>query len=184
MFFFDTYFCKIVRYDLINTFFCQNITKIPTLKKIVLNFGYKKSNFKPLITSLLALEFISHKKGTVTKSKHINVLLKVKKGHPVGCKFVLKKNAMNSFFIKLKTSTFLNTKQSHQIFQCQQNAGLTNSISFQIKNPLLFTELENQFQFFKDVPQLDITLLTDSKSQKQLFYLLKSVKLFCNPDNL
>ena len=177
MFFFETYLFKTVRCDLVNTFFCQNITKIPKLKKIILNFGYQKSNFRSLITSLLALEFISYKKGIVTKSKHINVFLKIKKGNPVGCKLILKKTAMNFFFIKLKTSISPSVKQS-QIYQHQQKVGLRNSISFQIKNPLLFTELENQFQFIKDVPQLDITLLTDSESQKELLYLLKSIKLF------
>ena len=111
MFFFETYLRRIVDYDLVNTFFCQNLTKIPKLKKIVLNFGYQKPNFKSLITSLLALEFLSHRKGTITKSKHINVFLKIKKGNPVGCKLVLKKNAMYSFFVKLKTSTSPNVKQ-------------------------------------------------------------------------
>mgnify|MGYP001026044553 FL=1 len=177
MFFFEVYFHDIVKYDLINTFFCQNIAKIPKLKKIILNFGYQKSNFKYLITSLLALEFVSSKKGKITKSKHINVFLKIKKGNPVGCKVVLKKSAMNFFYIKLKTSIFPKTKQSKTL-QGPQDLNLVKSVSFQIKNPLLFTELENQFQFFKDVPQLDVTLLTSSNSQKELFFLLKSVKFF------
>ena len=51
-------------------------------------------------------------------------------------------------------------------------------LSLQIKNPLLFTELENQFQFFKSIPRLDITLFTNSDSQKEFFFLLKSIK-FC-----
>ena len=61
------------------------------LKKIVLNFGYQKSNLKYLISGLLALEFISSKKGKITKSRHLNLFLKIKKGDPVGCKIVLKK---------------------------------------------------------------------------------------------
>ena len=84
---------------------------------------------------------------------------------------------MNFFYIKLKTSLFPKTKQSKTL-QGPQDLNLVKSVSFQIKNPLLFTELENQFQFFKDVPQLDVTLLTSSNSQKELFFLLKSVKFF------
>jgi len=149
--------------------------EIPKLKRITLNFGYQKSNFKYLVSSLLALEFISSKKGEITISKHLNVFLKIKKGNPVGCKIILRKNTMYFFYIKLMTSIFSKVKQS-QTDRFQLNPKTTKSISFQAKNPLLFTELENQFQFFKNIPRLDITLLTTSTSQKELFFLLKSIK--------
>ena len=111
MYFFETYTYKIIKYDLINTFFCQSLVQIPNLKKIILNFGYQKSNIKYLISSILALEFISSKKGRITKSKRINLFLKIKKGNPVGCTIVLKKNAMHFFYIKLKTLIFPKIKQ-------------------------------------------------------------------------
>ena len=53
---------------------------------------------------------------------------------------------------------------------------MIKSVSFQIKNSLLFAELENQFQFFKNIPRLDITLVTNTSSQKELYFLLKSIK--------
>jgi large subunit ribosomal protein L5 len=177
MFFFKTYFSKVIKYDLINTFFYRNLIEIPKLRKITLNFGYQKSNFKYLVSSLLALEFISSKKGRMTKSKHLNVFLKIKKGNPVGCKIVLKKSTMYFFYLKLITSIFSKVKQS-KTSRFQWDLKLIKSISFQLKSPLLFAELENQFQFFKDIPRLDITLLTNSKSQKELFFLLKSIKFF------
>ena len=177
MFFFQTYFHQIIKYDLINTFFYPSLLEIPKLKKIILNFGYRKSNLKYLVSGLLALEFISYKKGKITKSKHLNVFLKIKKGNPVGCKVVLRKSTMHFFYLKLLTSIFSKTKQS-QTSHLQWNLGLVKSVSFRLKNPLFFAELENQFQFFKDIPQLDITLLTNSQSQKELVFLLKSIKLF------
>lgn len=103
MYFFEAYVFKITKHDLINTFSYQNLTQIPTLKKITLNFGYQKSNIKYLIFSILALEFISFKKGKITKSKHINLFLKIKKGNPVGCVVVLKKSAMHLFYVRMKT---------------------------------------------------------------------------------
>ena len=177
MFFFETYLSKVIKYDFINTFFYQDVKKIVKLKKIILNFGYQKSNFKDLVSGLLALEFISFQKGQITKSKNLNVFLKIKKGNPVGCKIVLTKSLMHFFYLKLLTSILSKTKHS-QIFRCKWNLNLIKSISFRIKNPLLFIELENQFQFFKNIPQLDITLLTDSQSQKELVFLLKSIKFF------
>lgn len=174
---FETYIYKTVNCDLINTFFCRNIIQIPKLQKIILNFGYQKSNIKYLLPSLLALEFIAFKKGKITKSKRLNIFLKIKKGNPVGCKITLKKSAMHFFYLKLKTFVLSDIKQS-QILKSQQNLKLIKSVSFQLKNPLLFVELENQFQIFKDIPRLDITLVTNSKSRKELFFLLKSIKFF------
>lgn len=111
MFFFETYLHKIVKYDLVNAFIYQNITQMPKLKKIILNFGHQKLNFKYFISSMLALEFISLKKGKITKSKHLNVILKIKKGNPVGCKLILKKKSMCFFYMKVITAIFSKVTQ-------------------------------------------------------------------------
>ena len=177
MFFFETYFHKTVRYDLVNAFKCQNVTEIPKLKKIVLNFGYQKSNLKSLISGLLALEFITSKKSNLTKSKHLNLLLKIKKGNPVGCKIVLKKNTMFFFYTKLINSIFLKAKRAPK-YTFQWGLNSVKSVSIQLKSPLLFADLETQFQFFRNIQRLDITLITNSRSQKELFFFLKSFKFF------
>nr|YP_010208821.1 ribosomal protein L5 [Skeletonema grevillei]UBA16131.1 ribosomal protein L5 [Skeletonema grevillei] len=177
MFFLDAYFYNIIKYDLVNVFFYQNIKQIPKFEKIVLNFGYQKSSFKHLISGLLALEFVSSKKSRLTKSKYLNVFLKIKKGSPVGCKIVLRKHTMYLFYLKLITAIFPKIKNS-QTVQSQQNLKSIKSISIQLKNPLIFKELENQYQFFKDIPRLDVTLVTTSKSQKELLFMFKSIKFF------
>ena len=89
----EYYYKTIIKYDLINKFSYSNIKKIPELKKIVLNFGCKSSEIKELATSLLALELIINTNTPIflTKSKQPNVLLKIRKGAPVGCKVILKK---------------------------------------------------------------------------------------------
>jgi len=117
MSFFEIYNFTIIKYDLVNTFTYQDLTQMPSLKKIILNFGYPKSKLKNLISGLLALEFLSSKKGKITKSRHLNIFLKLKKGNPVGCKLVLKKSIMNFFYLKLMTSIFPKIKrpQSHQV---------------------------------------------------------------------
>lgn len=172
MFFFEIYTRKIVTYDLVNAFLYQNIKQLPKLEKITLNFGYPKSKLKNLLSGLLALEFITSKKAKITKSRHLNIFLKIKKGNPVGCKIILKKSTMYFFYLKLITSIFPKIKRP----QFRWNSNRCKSISFQLKSPLLFPELENQFQFFKDTPKLDITLTTNSKSQAEFLFLLKSIK--------
>jgi ribosomal protein L5 len=175
MSFFEVYNCRVVKYDLVNTFVYQNLTQMPRLEKVILNFGYPKSKLKNLISGLLALEFLSSKKGKITKSKHLNIFLKIKKGNPVGCTLVLTKSIMNLFYLKLMTSIFPKIKRP-QTHPFRDEFKQVKSISFQLKNPLLFTELESQFQFFKDIPKLDITLTTNARSQKELLFLLKSIK--------
>jgi large subunit ribosomal protein L5 len=169
-----TYLKQTVQYDLINTFHFNNFKQIPKVQIIVLNFGYQKSNFKRLISGLLALEFITSKKGEITRSKHLNILLKIKQGSPVGCKITLKKKIMYRFYLKLTTSIFPKLsipKNTH----FKQNY---KSLSVVIQNPLIFMELENHYEFFKDIPKLDITFITDSKSKNELSFLLKSIKIF------
>lgn len=177
MFFFDFYGHQIIKRDLINTFFYNDIKQIPSLKTIILNLGYQKSNIRSLISSLLALELISTKKSKLTKSKRLNIIIKVKKGTPVGCKVILKKKIMGVFYFKLITCILPKIKQFQNV-KLQKKFKSTKSISVTIKNPLLFMELENQYQFFKDIPKLDIVLLTNSKSSNEFFFLLKSIKFF------
>jgi ribosomal protein L5 len=82
---------------------------------------------------------------------------------------------MNLFYLKLLTSIFPRVKRpSTQLSQA--NFKWVKSVSFQLKNPLLFAELENQFQFFKDTPKLDITLTTNARSMEELLFLLKAIK--------
>lgn len=111
MSFFEIYTRKTITYDLVNAFMYQDIKKLPKLEKITLNFGYPKSKLKNLLSGLLALEFITSKKAKITKSKHLNIFLKIKKGNPVGCKIVLKKSTMYFFYLKLITSIFSKIKR-------------------------------------------------------------------------
>lgn len=172
MFFFNTYIQKIINYDSINTFSFKNSKQIPKLQAIVLNFGYQKSNFKRLVTGLLALELTTSGKSRITRSKHLNILLKIKQGNPVGCKIILKEKIMHQFYLKFKTSVFKKLPQGKQL---QQNY---KSLSIVIQNPLIFIELENHYEYFKDIPKLDVTFIADSKSKSELFFLLKSIKIF------
>ena len=102
----ENYYSKIIQYDLINKFTYTRMEDIPKLKKIILNFGCKSDNIKVIAVSLFSLELIAARKGTLTKAKRSNILLKIRKGHPVGCVVVLRKNDMYDFLLKLITEAF------------------------------------------------------------------------------
>ena len=69
------YYNNIVKYDLINKFYYKNIKQLPKIKKIILNFNFKRQNFKNLMSSLIALELISNQKPIFIKSKISNITL-------------------------------------------------------------------------------------------------------------
>jgi large subunit ribosomal protein L5 len=171
----EYYYKKVVRRDLINKFTYTHFEEIPQLKKIILNFGCKNSDVKSVASALLSLELITTKKGSLVKSKRANVLLKIRKGNPVGCVVVLRNNAMYYFLFKLLSEVFPNLK-SFTGLNVSKKLG-TTSFSFTLKDLINFKELEKQFYLFINLPPLNVTLVTNARTKKELLYLLQSFKL-------
>jgi large subunit ribosomal protein L5 len=171
----ENYYKKVIRYDLINKFFYSNLGDIPELKKIIINFGCKSFEIKSLASCLLALELITTKKGTITKAKKANILLKIRKGHPAGCIVVLKKVKMYHFFFKLLTEVFPNLKDFKGIKVSKKLK--STSFSLTLIDLINFKELEKQFYLFTNLPPLNIILVTNTKTPKELLYLLNSFKI-------
>lgn len=171
----ENYYQKVIRYDLINKFNYTHLNEVPKLKKIILNFGCKSFEIKNIASALLSLELITTKRGSLTTAKRSNLLLKIRKGHPVGCVVILKKTRMYDFFWKLLIEVFPNLK----VFQGINTKKKVeqNSLSFTLKDLISFKELEKQFYLFINLPPLNITLITNSKSKHELVYLLNSFKL-------
>lgn len=171
----ENYYKKIIRRDLVNKFSYTHLDEIPQLKKIILNFGCKNSDIKSIASALLSLELITTKPGSLVKSNRSNVLLKIRKGNPVGCVVVLKKNEMYHFLHKLLSEVFPSLK-SFTGFGVSKKLNKT-SFSFTLKDLINFKELEKQFYLFINLPPLNITLITNAKTKEELLYLLHSFKL-------
>ena len=170
----ENYYKKIIRYDLINRFSYFHLNEIPCLKKIVLNFGCKNVEIKNISASLLSLELITKKRGSLTRAKRSNILLKIRKGHPVGCVVVLKKKEMYDFFLKLSTEIFPNLKDFKGLMTSKKIK--QTSFSFTLKDLINFKELEKQFYLFINLPPLNIIIITNSKTKQELLYLLNAFK--------
>lgn len=173
MYFFNQYYNNIIKYDLVNKFSYKNLKTIPELKKIVLTFNCKNFEIKQLSSALLALKFITNKNGKLTVSKKPNILLKIRKGNPVGCKIILTKLNMYIFMEKLYKEIL--PKFKHKI-NIKQNQNL-NAITFNISNPLIFKELEKNYFLFNSLKNLQITILFNSINNKELLFLLNSIKI-------
>lgn len=101
MHFLEHYYEKIIKQDLINKFNYKTINKLPKIKKIILNFGCQNFSIQKIAKTLLAMELITNKKSIITVAQNSNILLKIQKGYPAGCKIVLTKNNMYKFLAKL-----------------------------------------------------------------------------------
>ena len=167
---FKLYYKNIIGYDLFHKFIFKEIKQVPKLKKVVLTFCLKKYEIKHLLISLAALKIISDVKFcSVIKSKSSNISLKIKKGNPIGGKVILRKMRINLFLFKLLSLGFLNKKTFGNLSN--------NTFSFKIKDILKFSELEQNYQYFKNLPILNVNIIFTSTKKDLLLFLLRSYKL-------
>lgn len=176
MTFFEKYYQQVIKIDLTNKYLYTDFKKIPKIEKIILNFGCNTSEFFNISSAFLFLELISQKKSVLTTAKKGNVTFKIRKGNIVGCVVVLTKKKMYFFLSKLLMYVFPNLKDFEGI-QMFQKKLLKRSFSFKIKDFSCFKELEKQFYLFPNLPPLNITILSKSKTEKELLYVLYSFKL-------
>ena len=175
MHFLDYFYTKTLKFDLINKFYYKELKNLPKLKKIVLNFNCRTTNLKTLATHLLALELITNQKSNLTISKRPNLLLKIRKGNPVGCKVILKKILMLNFISKSLNEIFPNIKDFKGIKVNLKTK--TNSFSFLIQNTLHFSKLNEHYYLFTSLSNLNLSFVTTSQTEEEMLFLLKSLQL-------
>lgn len=173
--FFKNFSNKTIKQDLVNKYRYQNIKSLPKLKKITLNFGdCTNFNIQKFATTLLALEILTSKKSSITVSKSPNILLKIQKGQPAGCKVILKKKNIYMFLSKLIVE-ILPKLTNFSSFNVKANI---STLSFKLLNKeIVLQEFDNQYPLFTSLPHLDIQILTTAQSSEELLFMLKSIKL-------
>ena len=168
---------NIISYDLLTKFNFKNIYQIPKITKISLNIGLKNANIekKKIINILVLLKLITNQKPILTQSKKNNIFLKIKKNSIIGCKITLRKKNIYIFLEKLLIFIIPNLN-----YIIKSNMDNRNILNFQIKNILNFFELRREFLKFKDIPNIDISLYTNSKNNKELLLLLNHLNILKN----
>lgn len=172
MHFLEHYYNTVVKYNLIYKFNYKALKNIPKLEKIILNFGCKTFDLKTLASSLLALQLITTKKGKLTISNQPNIVLKIRKGNPVGCKIVLTKKIMYKFFAKLIIEVLPKLKNKSLVKKLQT----FNTLTCNFNNILIFKELEKNYIIYNSLKNIQITFITNTKTTEELFFLLNSFK--------
>ena len=165
---------RILKQDLVNKFSFRNSKNFPELKKITLNFGCKSFTVQKFAVTMLALELISLKKGTITAAKKPNLLLKIQKGQPAGCKVELKKKEIYVFLTKVSLEILPKLKH----FSGFKLENQLSNFFFHIPgNKLILREFENLYPLFINLPALDVNISTNSTNYKKNLFMVKSFKL-------
>jgi large subunit ribosomal protein L5 len=105
-----------------------------------------------------------------------HIILKIRKGNLIGCKVILTKILMYNFFTKLLVNLFSQMKEFKE-FSFQKKTIQKNSYSLQLKNTFIFLELEQNYNLFNNLSNLNITIVTNTSTQNELLFLLNSFKL-------
>nr|YP_009233130.1 ribosomal protein L5 [Phytophthora polonica]AMB20935.1 ribosomal protein L5 [Phytophthora polonica] len=169
----QNHYQNVTIYDLLTKLTYKNIFEIPKITKICLNIGFKDANLekKKLINIILLLKLITNQKPLITKSKKNNIFLKIKKNSIIGCKVTLRKK--NIFYFLEKILFFILPNSNNINFNLKNK----NILNFQISNILQFFELKTEFLKFKNIPPIDVSIHTTTKTNKELFLLLNSIFL-------
>uniref|UniRef100_UPI003001D5E4 ribosomal protein L5 n=1 Tax=Cocconeiopsis kantsiensis TaxID=3082010 RepID=UPI003001D5E4 len=169
----NKFYKNTIRKDFINKFYCKNIKKIPRIEKIVLNFKFKTLNVKQIASSLLAYELIVKQRGIITRSKKSNILLKIKKGNPTGCKVTLRKKQAFLFIDYFLNEILINVKgfSNFELSKLKKSKALT----YNIKNLFEFKELKQQYYFFNSLSNFKITFLSTSKTAKEFIFIINTL---------
>jgi large subunit ribosomal protein L5 len=174
MHFLKIFYIKTLKYDLINKFKYKNTIELPKFKKVILNSNSKMTNLKQLSSSLLAFELITYCKGNLIYAKKPNIMLKIRKGNPIGCKLTLQNNDLFDFIGKIIIKVFSKFKNLNDYSFCKKLEKTT--LSYKLTDIFSFSELKNHYYYFNNLLGLNLAITLDLKHKKEFIFVLKSFK--------
>lgn len=162
------YYNNQIRRKLFIKFFYKNLTEIPRIKAIEIEYYLTKPNEKQITSAVLALEISSLKPVTHHTKPSLDIFVKVKKGSPVCCKIVLF-NKWSDSFLKhiIKKKLFL--LESSNYFQ--------KLLRLSLSTILVENKIKKNYVFFRQLPDLNIKIYTNCTKLEELKFLTKQYKL-------
>nr|YP_007517040.1 ribosomal protein L5 [Euglena viridis]AEY70812.1 ribosomal protein L5 [Euglena viridis] len=168
-----SFYLKEVVSNLQSEFNYSNVNQIPKIKKIVINRGFDEScqNSKILDILLTELNMISGQRAVVTLAKKAIASFKVKEKMPVGMFLTLRGEKMYSFLDRL-INLALPRIRDFQGISVKSFDGYGN-YNLGLSEQLMFPEID--FDKIVKVQGMDISIVTTAKTDKEAYFLLKSL---------
>lgn len=158
---------------LFTTFNYKNVNSIPKLKKIVINRGFDEScdNNKILEMLLNEMNIISGQKAVISRAKKAISSFKVKESMPVGMFLTLRGDKMYSFLDRLINLSLPRIRDFQGINSNKFDR--SGNYTFGITDQLMFPEIN--FDKVSKIKGMDITFVTNCKTDKEAYFLLKEL---------
>jgi len=166
----ETYRSSIVP-DMMKAFGYKNQMQVPKLKKIVINVGLGEAtqDIKMLEAAQHELAAITGQKPVTTRAKKAIANFKIRKGSAIGCKVTLRRYMMYEFLDRM-ISVAIPRIRDFRGLPANSFDGSGN-YSFGLNEQVIFPEVD--VDKVMKTHGMDITIVTDAKSEKEAFELLK-----------
>jgi len=170
-------YSKDTSYDMAMRLNVKNVIDIPNIDKIDINISNPSValNKKSILPILTGLELICKQRPTIIKSKRIIQQFNIRKGALIGAKVTVRQNNVASFLetlVSLSVPKIQNTKSFNKV-----NLSKDGNLSLTLRDPLVFHELEQEFEKFSKVPSVKLSINTTASSKKEALCLLSYINI-------
>lgn len=155
----------------------KNITDVPAIVKIDISISdpsvaLNKRNILPI---LAALELITKQKPSIIKSRRVIQQFNIRKGALIGGKITVKGDDIILFLENLITIVMPKV-QNTQNFK-KANISKDGNLNLTFSDPLVFNELQQEFEKFSKIPSIKLSISTTAKTQKEALSLLSHINI-------
>lgn len=168
---FENFFIYNLYYCIINKLNYKSLKNLPKINKIVLTLKTSQYKTKDLALNFLIFKLLTRKSNTIKiiKTKKPNLILKIRKGLPIGSKLIITNQNKQFNFLSLLIFKILKNNKVKLHFK-----NVEKSLTFPIKN-LFNLKYINIFYsiFMNKYLNFNINVVFNLKLKKEIFFIYK-----------
>ena len=166
----ERFYHQVVTRDLILQRRVRGGMELPLVTKVVINTTSKRfaTNRKELTMGLAALLLVSGQRGQLTIARKSIAAFKLREGTPLGCKVTLRGKKGYSMLDKLVTFVLPRGYPS----RVRGTVDKEGNWGVGVVDPLLFVELEGQYDLFRSLEGINMSIVTTSGDCRKVKVLL------------
>nr|YP_009446460.1 ribosomal protein L5 [Ancoracysta twista]ATY40948.1 ribosomal protein L5 [Ancoracysta twista] len=153
----------------------KNVHEVPKIQKIILSTSSKQlvTQKNQISIHFYLLELIANQRGLATRTKKSISNFKIKRGLPIGVKLTLRNLNMNQFLNKLIQFNLPKTKNLNLI--AQNSFDSKGNFTIGLTDLFIFKEIENEYELFKSLNGINVTVVLNSNNIKINRFLLRGL---------
>lgn len=177
------YYTQVLRRNLILKQNYIRVKDIPNIRAVHLHIYFKEAavNKKNILPALLALEWVSNQRASLIRAKRSVASFKLRKGAYIGAKVTLRGKSAFAFLAHL-ISIILPQLKDFSGYK-YNSVGFSNgfdrkgNFTIGIDNILVFPILQYNYEKFKRLRGMDITIETTAQTNKEALVLLSGLQI-------